>query len=729
MRGWLSWRGPEQTGRSSETGLPQAIGAGGPSELWTVRLSGRGTPVIADGRVYALGYRGEGPDLQEVLVCLNEDDGTVRWEHGWTDFLSDVIYNRYSVGSPAIDPRNGDVYALTSAGLLCAFTADGAPRWEVSMMEELGRLTFPNGRTGGPVVDGDRVIVHAITANWGPQGPARDRFYAFDAGTGALVWDCTPGEEPKDNSLSLPVLEWRGGRRVLYCATGCGNLVCIDARSGEPLWRYKMSIGGLNSSVLLRGDSVIALHGRENVDSSTIGRMVSVRADVAPAAAAPGTPGAPLLDESAERWRNDVSAFSSSPVLDGDRIYQTTETGDLCCVDAVSGRILWHHKLAPDQIHASPALGDGLLYVPMNNGSFFVIRPGDNGPAILSETQLEGNCLGAPAIANGRVYVHTTGALYCFGTRRRASAAVAPLLDEPPPGPARRLQVVPAELLLRPGQAGRVEVYALDAAGGRIGPAEGVAWTIDPKLAITIDAAGAVAVAPEARGGAGLIQAAAGELKGAARVRVVPAAPLSEDFESFTLAPRRGDGVLVAPPPPWWIGGGLKWEVRDLPGNRVLSKTLDRALFQRVMNFIGHPDESDYSMELDIMSAGTRRSMASAGVVHQRYLVVLKGNHQQLEISSNDERVKHGVAFSWSPDVWYRLKSRVTTDPDGSTLVQAKVWPREETEPGAWTVEYTHRNGHDNGAPGLFGFSPQNRHELFLDNLKITPNRSQHEKD
>ena len=80
----------------------------------------------------------------------------------------------------------------------------------------------------------------------------------------------TPGEAPKDNSMANPVLDWVGGRRVLYFGTGCGNLVCVDARTGEALWRYKMSIGGLNSAVLLHGDSVIAIHGRENVDSSVI---------------------------------------------------------------------------------------------------------------------------------------------------------------------------------------------------------------------------------------------------------------------------------------------------------------------------------------------------------------------------------------------------------------------------------------------------------------------------
>ncbi len=73
-------------------------------------------------------------------------------------------------------------------------------------MEEYGRLTFPNSRTASPVIDQDLVITRGITANWGKDGPGADRFYAFDKKTGELVWSSSPGDRPKDNSFSHPVL-------------------------------------------------------------------------------------------------------------------------------------------------------------------------------------------------------------------------------------------------------------------------------------------------------------------------------------------------------------------------------------------------------------------------------------------------------------------------------------------------------------------------------------------
>src|SRR5262245_23841507 len=50
---WLSWRGPQQNGTSSDAGLPDRLDPDHP--LWSAPISGRGTPVVADGRVYLMG--------------------------------------------------------------------------------------------------------------------------------------------------------------------------------------------------------------------------------------------------------------------------------------------------------------------------------------------------------------------------------------------------------------------------------------------------------------------------------------------------------------------------------------------------------------------------------------------------------------------------------------------------------------------------------------------------
>jgi outer membrane protein assembly factor BamB len=750
--GWLNWRGPQQDGTSLEKGLPDRWALGGANHRWTVDLAGGGTPVIAGGRLYALGYRGEGPDLQEMLACLDAETGRKLWEAGFNDFLSDTAYDRYAIGSPTVDAETGNVYVITAAGTFSCFARDGRLLWQHPMMEHFGRLTFPNGRNGGPLIDEDLVIVRGITSNWGGEGPAMDRFYAFDKKSGKLVWSSGPGEQPKDNSFAMPVLAWRGAKRVFYTGDGSGNLVCVNVRTGAPIWRYPVSAGGFNSSAVLYKGKVIGIHSDENRESSTIGAMVAVRLDAEPKPVEGSTP---VLDKSAEAWRNELRAVSSSPVLVGDRLYQVDYTGNLCGVDPETGRVLWKHKLGPDQLHASPLYADGKLYVPLQNGSFFILRPTDKGVTELSKVQLDGRCIGAPAAWNGKVYVFSTRKLYCFGRKgsspRSAPGARPEQALSPPsaevrtrtpgrapsagaqrrPGPTVALQIVPSEVLLHPGEKIRPTVRGIDANGfvtTTYSP-DRVQWAkyIPPTARVRAEMDAAFNAQGELVAGqpsAGAFEATAEGFKGTFRGRILPSLPMSENFDGFqlTVPHPTESGVQFAYPPLPWIGARFKWEVRDLDGNKVLAKTLDNIFFQRSMVFIGDAGMRNYTMEADVRSDGNRRTMSIVGLINQRYLIALIGNSQELEVSSNQERIKAATPFRWAAGTWYHLKTRVDVASDGSGVVKAKAWKRGDPEPDAWTIEVPHRHAHAEGSPGLFGFAPQSMFRVYVDNISVTPN-------
>ncbi|HTA29669.1 MAG TPA: PQQ-binding-like beta-propeller repeat protein, partial [Candidatus Cybelea sp.] len=250
--GWFSWRGPNQNGTSSEKNLPSTLDSTHP--LWTADFPGQSTAVAYNGRIYIMGYLGTGPELSEGVACFDANTGQKLWQKLYLDFLSDTIYTRYSTSSPTIDPETGNVYIQDTQGIFTGFSPDGNVLWEHSLMEEYGRLTFPNGRTASPVVDKDLVITRGITANWGAQGPAADRFYAFDKKTGQAVWASTPGGRPKDNSYSHPVLAWLDGKRVFYAATGDGSVVCVNVRTGQPIFQIPIFKAGINASVLLHKD-------------------------------------------------------------------------------------------------------------------------------------------------------------------------------------------------------------------------------------------------------------------------------------------------------------------------------------------------------------------------------------------------------------------------------------------------------------------------------------------
>jgi len=745
VQGWLSWRGPEQTGVSRETGLPAKVSA--QDALWVADFPGQSAPVIANGKLYAMGYQGTGPDLQEGITCFDAQTGRKLWQHLYNDYLSDTIYLRYATASPAIDPDTGNVYMQGTQGILAAFSADGKVLWQRSLMEEFGRLTFPNSRTASPLIDHDLVITRGITANWGTQGPAADRFYAFDKLSGALAWASSPGAQPKDNSFSHPQLGWYHGRRVFFAAVGDGSVVCVNARTGDPIWRVQLFRAGINATVLVHNnDKVIAIYGTPY----ELGQMVAMKMpDVMPTNAAAGP--VVLERKSLQLWADDISSSTSSPILVGDTIYVVAEKGDLCAVNANTGAIDWKLKVGIEQRNSCPLFADGKLYVPIlddpdtkaagtadagTTGGFYIIKPGATSGEILCHTGLDGRCFGTPVAYAGKLYLQTTRHLYCWGQRDATLAAASPPPDPaddpwPAPGKATQLQVIPSEVLLHPGEKATFRVRSLDANGLTVDESissQQVKWasyippTAKVKAALkgAFNDSGELVAASDPVPSAGAFEAKLGDLKGYIRGRVMPNPPTRQDFESFTLSETNREGVAFAYPPLPWIGARFKFDVEEKDGSKVLAKTIDNKFFQRATVFMGTPDMAHYVIQADVMSDGNRRKMSEVGLINQRYLVVLKGNEQKLEINSNQERLRVGKDFQWSPKAWYRLKARVDANPDGSAVVRAKAWKRDDPEPEQWTLEVPHRTAHQSGSPGLFGFSPQDM-RVYIDNVEVTP--------
>jgi outer membrane protein assembly factor BamB len=729
---WLFWRGPDGTGVSKQTNLPGLLSLEKESLLWTHEIQGGGVPVIAGGRAYQFGYYGVEDELQEALVCFDAASGNVLWERTHSDFISDIVYNRYGVGAACVDPSSGNVYFQTSPGLLIGYDSEGNKLWERSLMEELARLTFPNGRTGGPCVDGNLVIIHAITANWGKQGPARDRFYAFDKDTGDLVWSSTPGITPKDSSFSpLTFEDLPSGRRVFYSGTGCGHVVCIDARTGQPLWRFQMSYGGVNSGVVIHKDTIIAVHGKENTDSSTIGRMVAIRKPTN----LPSLGGEIIiLDRESEVWRNNaMEAFTSTPVYKDNRLYTTIKRGELICSDAENGEEIWTLKLAPDQVHASPTWADGKLYVPMFDGKVSVVKDRGEEGEIISQVQLVGSCLAAPSVAHGRVFIQSKKRLYCFGSDQVAPAFVSQQTVTPSSNTqAVSLQVVPAEFSLKSGNSLALKVFSLDKNGQRIEEVkEGLSWEkwipptakVQSEVDAEISSDGILVAEQEARLSAGALRVSKEGISGITRGRILQDLPYLENFEEgFSLTQKSSDDIPFSYAPLSWLGARMRWQVQNFQGNLVAGNTLDRVLFQRAINFVGHKDMSNYTAEADVMTDGDRRTKSNIGLINQRYIFALIGNSQKLEVISNYDRFRHSVPFSFKTNIWYKLKTRVDILKDGTGMIRAKAWIKSSNEPDAWTIEVPHAVPHLHGAPGVYAMSPQSKKKVYFDNLSINYN-------
>ncbi|HUR58245.1 MAG TPA: PQQ-binding-like beta-propeller repeat protein [Opitutaceae bacterium] len=731
--GWLNWRGPDQDGVSKEkVKLPDKLEVGGPNHRWSYKVKGAGAPVIADGRVYAFGFYGETTDVEETLICLDVKTGAKLWEYRFPDFNSDTTYNRYAIGAPVVDAETGNIYLESTCGVVMAFNRDGKLLWEHSMTEEFGRLTFPNGRTGALVVEDDLVITDGITANWGGDGPASNRFYAFDKRTGELCWYSTPGIQPIDSTFATPVYGNLGNQRVFYQGTGCGHVVCVNARTGEPVWRFRLSGSGVNADVIVPGPGkLIAVHGKENIDATHHGRLVELNIPTEyPTGQKPV-----ILGHEAEAWRNDdFIAFSSSPILVNNRVYSTIATGSLVCADAKTGKTIWTEKLAPDQLHASPAFADGKFYVPTLNGTVHVLKDAGDKAQIISVNQMGAPCLGAPSFYGDAVFIFSKEALHCFGPKASAASVPASVPYTAKPmstEPITQLQVVPAEFALSPGESQTFTVWGLDASGRRvkkvsteatftkfIPPTALVKSEVDAEIAGNV-----IKTTSAAKMSAGQLQVKWNNLTAFTRGRILAGPGYKENFDAMPLGQKSPTGEDVGFPPLAWLGARVKWHVLEQAGSKVVANRLDVILFQRTMNFVGKPELKNYTIEADVMTDGTRRVMSSVGLVNQRYLITLAANSRIVEVTSNHERLKESVPFEAQPNVWYHLKTRVDSDKNGTGgVVRAKLWEKAKPEPAAWTIEVKVPRLHPHGSPGVFAFSPQSQKRVFIDNLSLTSN-------
>ena len=704
---WAEWRGPARDGISLEKGLPVKWSPAGDNLAWKVPYGGRSAPIVMGNRVFLQNTAGKGELEQERVMCFNADTGKLLWEHRFNIYLSDVPPHRVGWASPVGDPATGNVYVFGVGGNLIGLSNDGKVLWERSLGEDFGLLTTHGGRTVSPIIDGDLVIISGVTFMWGQHGRGAHRFMAFDKKTGETMWISAPGGRPYDTTYAPPIIANVNGTRLLIQGASDGVVHALKPQTGEPVWKIEISKRGLNTGVVVHGSTAILTHSEENLDSSEMGMMIAVDA------ASKGEIKKDQAKWSSYGWQGGFS----SPVLDGDRLYQVDNGANLAAFDVNTGKQLWLQNLGTIQ-KASPVLADGKLYVGTENGKFFILKPGASGVEILDQDQLGTEALpeaiiASPAVSNGRIFVVSDSHLYAIGKKsvHTAGPASAAIEVAPATSTVAHVQVVPTELILKPGDKANFRVRLFDDRGVFIREEPAATWTLD-KLQGSIPN-GQLTLASDQIVQAGLVKATVGSVSGTASVRVFPPLPWTETFDGFTA-----NAV-----PPAWVSTTAKYLVREMNGNKVLVKTTEgSSLVSRSRAYFGPSDFSNYTIEADVNATQKRRQQGDAGVIAQRYVLTLYGNSQMLHLEPWQPETTRTVTmpFAWKPDTWYRMKLQVENLPDGKVRARGKVWPVSDPEPSPWMIERIDPIPNKQGAPGVFGNALA---EVYFDNLKVYANK------
>ena len=762
---WPFWRGPRYDGKSTDRGLVDdwnPKGGPGSNLLWKREyLAGRSTPIVMGGRLYTLVRDQPDTELEgEKVVCADAATGEKVWEHRFNVYLSDVPDTRVGWSSVVGDPATGRVYAQGVCGYFCCLDGtSGEIVWERSLHEELGLLSTYGGRTNFPLIYEDTVVTSAVVIGWGDKPkwgllakPAH-RFMGFDKGTGELRWLSGTRLIPYDTTYSTPALVELAGQDAMVFGSGDGAVWAMQPGTGKPLWKAQLSRRGLNVSPVVAPDGrVFTGHSEENTVGNAMGLFAAIDGTQV------GQEG-PIDQTDKELWRKyQVMAGKSSPLyLDG-YVVVADDRGKLFLFDAATGEQRDRATLGR-VMRGSPVYADSKLYAVARGGDWGVYRiveeedeageVVDASFELVSRGRFRGEQVDAsPIIANGRIYVTTGEATYCFGDAESgvvnaASNTAAPSAD-PPPTDKRvaQLQLIPWDTLLAPGETKQYRLRLYNASGEFLREA-------DPKKA-SFGVSGLGEITPQGvyrapdtfRHETALVLCEYKGLSAEARVRIVPPLPWSFDFNKASDVPLT------------WVGGRIRYVLREGPeGDDYIAKPTElptrpgkptTKLGTRSRMWMGSHTLSNYTVQADIQlqqgtageasadepapegppAVATAIKLPTAGLINSRYTFALFGPNQEARLYSwctHPERTQAAVAMDLEAGVWYRLKLRVVPNPEASgAKVQGKVWRRGDPEPGEWTLQFEDKAPNVQGSPGLFGDAKEA--EFFVDNLSVTPN-------
>lgn len=721
---WPSWRGPEQNGYTRENAPVTDWSPEGKNVLWKSSEGGRSTPIVMNGRVFFVGPVGDGTCLQERVICLDADSGKTLWEYRFNVFFTEIAANRVGWTSVVGDSETGNIYTHTTGGDVIALSREGKLVWKRSMMQEFNRVSGYGGRLMNPIVDENRVVISFLNTNWANQAKPCHRYLALDKKTGQVIWWAEPGGTPADTTYAIPYATVIDGKRIMVAPNADGKVYGMLARTGQVVWSSALSKVGLNVSPVGDGKNIYFGQSEENLDTTLMGRLVCIDGSKT------GD-----ITKSGEFWRLDgLDAGYASPALGNGRIYCVDNSAMLHCVDAKTGKKAWDFKLGRVGKGSPVLTADGVIYVGEQNGVFWILKDGGDKCVALSKVAFAGpdntidEIFGSPAVCGGRVYFMTRYATYCLGSKgaKTPNVSIPAMAAESGTGgeAVKTIQVVPGELAVAPGETVKFTIHGFTGNGAAVPDAGAANWNLSPGFKGAIGKDGTFTAPSDAAYSAGLVTAKVGELTATARVRVSPKLPIKEDFEKMT----------PDAPPPGWVGVMGKTKIVDRDGSKCFKKMAEKGKPSPVWKmraFSNPPIAGGYTIEADMLGTlAKKRFKPDMGLINSGYEMVLMGMTKELELSRwRDEpthALRHKVPMELKPDQWYRMKFQVVMK-DGKAHVGGKVWPRGETEPTSWTIEFEDACPNTESSPGIFTYSngttdKSDGAEVYVDNYMVYGN-------
>jgi outer membrane protein assembly factor BamB len=342
----------------------------------------------------------ETESIRYMVYAVDTETGALLWErvaHEGKPFGGRHRKNTYASETPATDGERLYVY-FGNVGLF-ACSLEGELLWEHRFQPRPIYLDF--GTAASPAVDSERVYVQS-------DNQEESFLAAVDKRTGKELWKVARGvgdESMIRSGWSTPFV-WVTPARSEIVTLGHGLAIGYGV-DGKELWRLS-GLSGQATPTAIAADGFLYVGTGSQGESNR--PMFAVR---------PGASGDISLAEGSESnefvaWRNpQASAYTSSPLSYGGRIYVVNDNGILTVFDPRTGERLYRARVGGGgfTFSSSPWAYGGHVFFLSEDGDTFVAKEGPSYVEV-GRNSLQEMTLASPAIAGDALYIRTQSKLY-----------------------------------------------------------------------------------------------------------------------------------------------------------------------------------------------------------------------------------------------------------------------------------------------------------------------------
>src|SRR5687768_2479254 len=454
---WSQFRGPNGTGVSTTTGVPDTFGPN-KNVLWKTALPpGHSSPVLTADRIFVTAHTND----QLLVICLDRKTGKILWQKEAPRSQKGRLQNVNGPASPSPVTDGTNVYVFFQDFGLLSYDGKGKERWRLP----LGPFNMFYGFGASPILVDDKVILPV------DQDDPASYLIAVNKNTGKLSWKVerpivisgysTPiVYQPKQGakqivipeSFQLSAYSVTDGKRVWWVRGLACEMKSIPSVDGEYLyingWGFPQNQPGQQVPTVSleeawtrydkNGDKLIAkseVTGAEKMDKLLSAAFEAFDMDRdeklnakdwevfrAMMASENGLLAIKLGgvgDQSATaiRWRytKPVPQVPSTLLYKG-ILYMINDSGILLSFDPATGNVIKQGRLhgAIDKYFSSPVAADDKVFLIGQAGQVSVLKAAGDWQ-VLKVNELDDEVFATPAIADGRIYIRTRSALYSFG--------------------------------------------------------------------------------------------------------------------------------------------------------------------------------------------------------------------------------------------------------------------------------------------------------------------------